>query len=473
MPRNCPPSSTKSVKINRRRRGYAEPADQRQLQVDSIRALPRISRSTTARLPSPRSRPRLVLLHHCYPPSSSPTALGHHPEPAGMTMSEARSERGPPITRRRHALGTLHSAASPVPFFGARVIVPRRSSEPAPRSGRGGRQVQILSARHLPQTPRTPAIRGVGRGPARAEASRRARTAICTVFRAAPLRRLSLLTNAPPTVSVDAGVVARRRRTTGPCRPPAMGSGSRRAPRRGPEPRSSAARVLRVIGRSNSALMASECPANTGTRTQMPDTRSSGMPRILRDSLRASAPRRSRSTRRPRSTGHRHHVVGDRSRILRRLGEGHRLAVVNASLAGLVAGRSDLSGELLDAGDPAAGYRLVGRHRPQPHQARLVGAALEYRHRALMVVQSGSGHDALRASAIASAFTSETTKGTSGQSATPTSCRPRPRQHRRIWCASAFEVAPPAEKTAMPRPARSADDVDDDLAVAEVQHSAG
>jgi hypothetical protein len=34
-------------------------------------------------------------------------------------------------------------------------------------------------------------------------------------------------------------------------------------------------------------LIDSEWPVNTGTRTQVPETRSAGMPRILRDSLRS------------------------------------------------------------------------------------------------------------------------------------------------------------------------------------------
>ena len=42
-----------------------------------------------------------------------------------------------------------------------------------------------------------------------------------------------------------------------------------------------------MIGRSNSALMLSEWPVNTGTRTQVPLTRRSGMARILRLSLRS------------------------------------------------------------------------------------------------------------------------------------------------------------------------------------------
>ena len=42
-----------------------------------------------------------------------------------------------------------------------------------------------------------------------------------------------------------------------------------------------------VSGRANSALIDSEWPVNTGTRTQVPETRRSGMPRILRLSLRS------------------------------------------------------------------------------------------------------------------------------------------------------------------------------------------
>ncbi len=42
-----------------------------------------------------------------------------------------------------------------------------------------------------------------------------------------------------------------------------------------------------LSGSLNSALMDSECPVKTGTRTQVPDTSSSGIERILRDSLRS------------------------------------------------------------------------------------------------------------------------------------------------------------------------------------------
>ena len=76
------------------------------------------------------------------------------------------------------------------------------------------------------------------------------------------------------------------RRTTGPCRRPSAGSAPRRARRPARRPSSSRARAG-VIGRSNSALIASEWPVKTGTRTQMPETSRSGRPRILRDSLRS------------------------------------------------------------------------------------------------------------------------------------------------------------------------------------------
>ena len=52
-------------------------------------------------------------------------------------------------------------------------------------------------------------------------------------------------------------------------------------------PASSSRARAGVSGRSNSALIASEWPVKTGTRTQMPETGRSGMPRILRDSLRS------------------------------------------------------------------------------------------------------------------------------------------------------------------------------------------
>ena len=51
--------------------------------------------------------------------------------------------------------------------------------------------------------------------------------------------------------------------------------------------RSSSTASSGEIGRENSALMLSEWPVNTGTRTHVPETARSGMCRILRLSLRS------------------------------------------------------------------------------------------------------------------------------------------------------------------------------------------
>ena len=76
------------------------------------------------------------------------------------------------------------------------------------------------------------------------------------------------------------------RRSRGRCRRPAAASGCRSARRRAPRP---AARspARRTAARANSALIDSEWPVNTGTRTHVPDTARSGMSRILRLSLRS------------------------------------------------------------------------------------------------------------------------------------------------------------------------------------------
>ena len=76
------------------------------------------------------------------------------------------------------------------------------------------------------------------------------------------------------------------RRSSGPGRRPAAASGCRSARRPGRAASSSVARST-DSGRANSALIDSEWPVNTGTRTHVPDTSRSGMPRILRLSLRS------------------------------------------------------------------------------------------------------------------------------------------------------------------------------------------
>ncbi len=119
---------------------------------------------------------------------------------------------------------------------------------------------------------------------------------------------------------------------------------------------------------------------NTGTRTQVPETRSSGMPRILRLSLRSfcssSVSPLPSSTTEP-AIGSTLNAIG-RTYLLR----GRQLdggAVVGEQRS-TVAHRGDLAGELVDAGEPAAGDRLV-RAGHQPDQAGLVVQRLEHRHR--------------------------------------------------------------------------------------------
>ena len=116
-------------------------------------------------------------------------------------------------------------------------------------------------------------------------------SAICAVFSAAPLRRLSPQTNR----SSARGIVER------PAHPPYPRRVGAHDVRRGRE-----LAALRVIGehdagglaqhplrrragstsRPKTACTATECVVTTGTRTQVADTRRSGSPRIFRDSLR-------------------------------------------------------------------------------------------------------------------------------------------------------------------------------------------
>ena len=82
-------------------------------------------------------------------------------------------------------------------------------------------------------------------------------------------------------VGADASDERRRR-----CRRPASGVGTSTSSTPGAS-REQLAGLLGLRSRSNSAWIASECPVNTGTRTHVPATRSSGRSRILRDSLRS------------------------------------------------------------------------------------------------------------------------------------------------------------------------------------------
>ena len=133
-------------------------------------------------------------------------------------------------------------------------------------------------------------------------------------------------------------------------------------------------------GRANSALSDSECPVKTGTRTQVPETRRSGMPRILRLSLRSFCS--SSVSKEPSSTTD--PAIG---RTLKAIGATYFAGVGNVTDRAVVGQRGGLLDDLahllvqlLDAGQAAAGDRLVGA-RDQPDQAGLVVQRLEHRHR--------------------------------------------------------------------------------------------
>ena len=98
-------------------------------------------------------------------------------------------------------------------------------------------------------------------------------SAIWTALRAAPLRRLSLLTNrARPRPSLDAGVGAEPADVAGVAAGGLRaGSGCRSARRRAPRPAARWPARPRAAG-ANSALIDSEWPVKTGTRTHVPDT---------------------------------------------------------------------------------------------------------------------------------------------------------------------------------------------------------
>ena len=118
------------------------------------------------------------------------------------------------------------------------------------------------------------------------------------------------------------------------------------------------------------------------------------MSRILRVSLRSFfSSSVSNSPSSTSDTGERQHVEGDRTLVLLRRRERHRLAVVG-ELGGAVVDLADLLVELVDAGQPAARHRLVGGG-DQTHETGLVVERLEHRHRRHRRAV-GVGDDALR-----------------------------------------------------------------------------
>ena len=218
-----------------------------------------------------------------------------------------------------------------------------------------------------------------------------------------------------------------------------------------------AARVARATesGRANSALIDSECPVNTGTRTQVPDTSRSGMPRILRDSLRSfcssSVSNAPSSTSEPAS-GSTLNAIGRAN--FTGSGKVDRRAVVRQA-GRAVEGLAHLLVELVDAGQPGARHRLVGRRR-SAGSGRPRGAAASSTGIAAIVVQFGLAMMPLRAFATSAPLTSATTSGTSGsiRQADELSITVAPAAAN--VGASSRDPAPPAENSAMSSPDGSA-----------------
>ena len=116
------------------------------------------------------------------------------------------------------------------------------------------------------------------------------------------------------------------------------------------------------MGRSKAALIDSEWPVNTGTRTHVPDTGRSGSSRILRLSLRSFCS--SSVSPEPSSTS-----LPAKGSTLKAIGPGNfcgrreldGVAVVGEG-GGAVDHLADLLVELVHAGQPGARHRLVGAH---------------------------------------------------------------------------------------------------------------
>ena len=205
------------------------------------------------------------------------------------------------------------------------------------------------------------------------------------------------------------------RRRSGRCRRPQrrrdVGTARRRA-------RSAAARRPRsgVIGRANAALIDSEWPVNTGTRTQVPDTAQLGdvedLAALVAELLLLVglvASRRRRATPANGST-------------LKAIGRGELAAAPGTSTARAVEGERrrrrrptlrDLLVELGDAGQAGAGHGLVGAD-DEARRARPRRAAASSTGMAAMVVQFGLATMPLGRRSRACGLTSDTTSGTSG-----------------------------------------------------------
>lgn len=195
-----------------------------------------------------------------------------------------------------------------------------------------------------------------------------------------------------------------------------------------------------LIGRAKRALIWSEWPEKTGTRTQVPETFSPGMPRILRDSLRSFCS--SSVSYEPSSTiepAERHHVEGDRTLVDAGLREVHGTAVVGQPVR-VGDDLRRLAVQLGDTGHTGAGDRLVGGDG-EGLQARFVVQGRST-GMAAIVVQFGLAMMPLGRLSAASGLTSETTSGTSGSMRQAEELSITTAPWEATFSASAREVAP-------------------------------
>ena len=280
-------------------------------------------------------------------------------------------------------------------------------------------------------------------------------SAICTALSAAPLRRLSPLTNrasawSSPSARPGCGRPARDRSprpgagwASRPARPPVPGRGAR-SPRSGPS------------AESNSATMACECPVNTGTRTQVQVTERSGSPRIFRLSSRNFCS----SLVSPRAVlhqvaGDRQHVVGDG------VGEDGRPAGTSTARPSKVRATpprppSSSAGSRARPPRPARRPTPPGRSRRSAGRSPAASWSGLSTGIATMVVQFGLATIPFGIEPRASSLTSGTTRGTSGsiRHAEELSMTIAPAAAKRG--ASSREPGAPQENRARSRPAGSA-----------------
>ena len=145
------------------------------------------------------------------------------------------------------------------------------------------KRVAVLVPHHPGQLSDPRSRKPLGGGQATTPRATRA-SAICTALSAAPLRRLSPLTNRARR-RPEASAARTRPTREGPVRPTCRGVGTSESSTPG-APASISTACSGLSARSNWATMDSEWPVNTGTRTQVQVTSRSGMARIFRLSSR-------------------------------------------------------------------------------------------------------------------------------------------------------------------------------------------